>query len=202
MGRWMRGALALLVLCMASTAMAVEIGNKTAVGTETRVIPSATTYWNGSRWVGWDGNPVFGSSATVLFSATVAANTSTSLTAFTPWTTADIYGPKLIRIATTGFAAAAPWRLKFVGSQDGITYSYLFNHPLTATSVWIEATDTLMVRGHGNTIGTLVTGGSWWPLAYRTGVYPTPKFLGAIFSSDSSAGASGTLTLEIQGVKK
>jgi hypothetical protein len=199
----MRGALALLVLCVASTAAAREINNNVNVGTGTPVVPSALTYWNGSRWVAWDGNPVLGSTSTVLFSSTVAAATSTSLTAFTPLTAANIYGDKLVRIATTGFAAAAPWRVKFVGSQDGITYSYLMNRSSSAAGPdsWTD-TDTLMVRGHGNTIGTLVTGGSWWPMAFRNAIVPTPKFIGMIFSSDSSAGATGTVTVEIQGVKK
>jgi hypothetical protein len=208
--RWTRVVVALLaVLVAAVPAVARERAGGQTYSTSDRRFDSVgghnATTWS-PWWVDVDGvghvteayPDAFQTSSVIVFTGTVAANTSTSLTAFTPYASGSIHGPKLVRIATSGFAAAAPWRIKFVGSADGSTYAYLMNGSTQTITGWTD-TDTLVIRGHGNTVGTLVTGGRWHPLVIGSGQHIYPKFLAAIFSSDSSAGATGTATIEIAG---
>lgn len=159
-----------------------------------------------------DGNlawPPSGGTPTVVFSSTVAQNTSTSLTAFTAHSPGGWIIDPVVRIATSGFTAlTSPWRVKFLGSFDGITYSYLMTDyfrgasslasEMTSLEVTTSTRDTLMIRGKGNTVGTLVTGGIILPIAPRGSAQTRfPPFLAAVFSSDSSAAPSGTVTIEI-----
>lgn len=140
----------------------------------------------------------------VLLSTTVAANTTSQLIGFTPWAAASVYGHKLVRVTTTGFAAAAPWRVKFMASFDGINFFWLMNDyaafdatsagpkpvaDMTNAELLAAGRDTLMFRGHGNV--SLER-----PLATRTGRELMPKYLAAFFASDSAAGATGTAVVE------
>lgn len=153
--------------------------------------------------------PIPGFAATTVVSAAIAASTTSPLAGFTAYQAVRPSPDLLVRIATTGFAANAPWRVKFLVSYDNATWSYLMNRNNSTTgagATWADVnmfveTDTLMYRGHGNNTVTLASGvtsgGFVLPLAVRGGSGKLPPYIGAVFSSDSSAGASGTAVVEI-----
>lgn len=147
-----------------------------------------------------------------LFSGTVVAGASTSLTTFSPFPSASMYSHKILRVAISGLASAAvPWNIKFIGSTDGINYAWLMNRYYGVGEVAQDMTnaernaamrDTLTIRGYGNTVGTLVTAGSLYELNSKLGEFINLPYIAAIFDHDSTAGGTATVTLELQARQK
>lgn len=220
MGRWMRGALALWMLCCAaSPAGAIGVSDGAVVGQ--KVADSIAGYDAAAgRWrlirVGANGemfvtelNPLNYQFAavTIVSSALTAgqANTSTPATGLglTPYD-ASLYGYKWARITTSSVSnAATPWSVRWWGSVDGITYIPLTKGQLALTGGAPTGTlyhrfgpaiavDTLKQVGNGNA----ATG--WFPLVTAQGFSIMLKKIVAVASMDSAVGI-GTITIEVAG---
>lgn len=202
---WMIVALALALCAIASQAYAWEWafwkkitrGNTkgdvvVGVSGDTLAVPFGVMP-DGTQYVTEKYPAEYQASTQSLISTTVAANTSTATTPGTPYPSSSIYGLKWLNVTVASGAAAAPWRVKLLGSDDAQTWVQLLN-PNQSGAAWVD-TDTLMFRGHGNT----PTGGISFPISTRAGYMIPHKFLGAIFSSDSSAGATMTVTVSVSG---
>ena len=201
-----------------------------ALATAQQVVTARNMYWDfaSQKWVAARSNAegvayftdlypdAFQSGVFPLLGTTVEANKSSSLTAFTPWSTASIYAHKLIRIAVSGAyhptdSLGIPWRVKFVASNDDATWGWLFDRypaafasaplsDLTHPQLLAANRDTLMIRGRGNTVvGLLVTAGRFQPLTFRDGSPVLEKALAVVFSNDSTGVNTITVTIDAFG---
>jgi hypothetical protein len=132
---------------------------------------------------------------TLLSAVSLAAATSSSVSAFVPFTQSASDALKWLRVVITGGSTNAPWSLVMLGSDAAVTYSFLMDSPASVVGVrWLDG-DTLKVRGHGPT----PAGGILIPVATRSGYPVITKNLAVIARHDTSAGAAFVFTVEALG---
>lgn len=195
MGRWMRGALALLMLvCAAAPARAVDIPNNRSLQTSTAVQPVGLGYWNNTRWVSWNGatHDYFADETAlqivgggVLDTCQVGkANTANPLTAAS-LTQYPITGKYVwVNIKVTGITAGYPWSVRFYGARDGATFAPL----MRSITYWRGNTagDTLKITARAATGAN----GIWVPLT-SDGPLIANQLI-AVCSNDSAIATVGT----------
>lgn len=194
-----RGALALLLMLLASPLQAVDLQNNQQGNTRTTVAPGALFYWNGSRWVAWNGatHDYFGDESAVqivgggvLDTCQVGkANTANPLTAAS-LTQYSVTGKYLwANVTVTGITSGYPWSVRFYGSRDGATFAPL----MRSTGYWVTgggaptADDTLKITRRAPTGAN----GVWIPLTSVSGPIIANQIV-AVCSNDSGTATVGS----------
>lgn len=212
MGRWMRGALALLVLCVAaSPAAAREIANSQTIRATDPVEPSATGVYDGARWRSWKGTsegvgvvkidnlpnwqPSYSTMATVIGIHTGLKQIGNSVTAY-PYGMGSL---EITRAATGGVGVDRLFLYIYGSENDTDFYPVLqlgdvTQSATTGKSLWAgdtTAVDTLMLE-----VPTKGPGLTW--------VVPLPKqyfgkYLAVWARRDSTLTSAQTLTVKFRG---